>query len=84
MQGAAEMDRSRIEAAIERSVPFTLQMADGKESYVPHRDYISLPPSGAFVVVYDNQEHVFVLSLLTMTGLTYPSEALDSKSASSK
>jgi hypothetical protein len=67
------MNRSQIEAAIQRNAPFTLRMADGHEYHVPHRDYISLPPTGAFVVVYDEQEHVFVLPLLTMTGLTYDS-----------
>jgi hypothetical protein len=41
---------------------------------VPHRDYLSLPPKGAFVVVYDDVGHVFVLPLLTLTGLIYPSE----------
>jgi hypothetical protein len=51
---------------------------------VAHSDYISLPPSGAFVVVYDNREHVFVLPLLTMTGLTYQSAAPAPKNASSK
>jgi hypothetical protein len=64
------MNRSQTEAALERKMPFTLLMADGKEYHVPHRDYISLPPSGAFVVVYDDKEHVFALSLLTMTGLS--------------
>ena len=46
-------------------------MADGNQYFVPHRDYISLPPKGGLVVVYDDQEHVFVLPLLTMTGLAY-------------
>jgi hypothetical protein len=69
------MNRSQIEAALERNLPFTLRMADGKEYRVPHRDYISSPPKGAFVVVYDDREHVFVLPLLTMTGLAYQSEA---------
>ena len=65
------MNRSQIESALERNLPFSLRMADGKEYKVPHRDYISLPPRGAFVVVYDDAEHVFVLPLLTMTGLSY-------------
>jgi hypothetical protein len=69
------MNRSQIEAAIERKLPFKITMADGKEYSVPHRDYISLPPKGGFVVVYDDQEHAFVLSLLTMTGIAYQSEA---------
>ena len=68
------MNRSQIEAAVERNLPFTLNMADGKQYRVPHRDYIFLPPRGAFVVVSDDQEHVFVLPLLTMTGLSYQTE----------
>ncbi len=72
------MNRSQIEAAIERNLPFTLHMADGKEYRVPHHDYISLPPVGAFVVVFDDNEHVFVLPLLTMTGLTYQTEGAGS------
>jgi hypothetical protein len=64
------MNRSEIEAALERNVPFTLRMADGKEYAVPHRDYIFLPPKQAIVVVSDDVGHVYVLPLLTMTGLT--------------
>ena len=76
------MTRSQIEAAVERNLPFTLRMADGKQYHVPHRDYISLPPRGAFVVVYDEKEHVFVLPLLTMTGLTYQSQSSKAKGSS--
>jgi hypothetical protein len=65
------MTRSQIEAAIERNIPFTLRMADGKEYAVPHRDYIFLPPKSAVVVVSDDKDHVYVLPLLTMTGLSY-------------
>ncbi len=68
-----DMNRSQIEAAVDRNMPFTLRMADGKQYQVPHRDYISFPPRGAFVVVYDDNEYVFVLPLLTLTGLTYKS-----------
>lgn len=76
---APDMTRSQIEAAVERNQPFTLRMADGKEYKVPHRDYISFPPKGAFVIVYDDREHVYVLPLLTMTGLAYQSEASKAK-----
>jgi hypothetical protein len=69
------MNRTQIEAAVERNLPFTLHMADGKEYRVPHRDYVFLPPKAAFVVVSDDAGHVFVLQLLTMTGLRYESEA---------
>jgi hypothetical protein len=72
-----DMNRSQIEAALERNLPFALLMADGKEYHVPHRDYLSLPPKGAFVVVYDDLQHVFVLPLLTMTGLTYEAQGAE-------
>lgn len=73
------MTMSQIRSAIERGSAFTLTMADGKEYKVPHPDYISVPPKGAFVVVYDDQEHAFVLPLLTMTGLSYDSSELTPK-----
>jgi hypothetical protein len=65
------MTMSQIQSALERGGPFTLSMADGKDYRVPHPDYISIPPKGSFVVVYDDKEHAFVLPLLTMTGLSY-------------
>jgi hypothetical protein len=76
------MNRSQIESALERNLPFSLRMADGRGYQVPHRDYISFPPRGAFVVVYDDAEHVFVLPLLTMTGLAYQSESSNGKASS--
>jgi hypothetical protein len=63
------MTRSQIESAIRSGLPFRLRMADGREYSVPHPDYISLSPKGTFVTVYDDEEHFFVLPLLTMTGL---------------
>jgi hypothetical protein len=66
------MTRSQIEKAIERNVPFVIKMADGNEYHVPHRDFIALPPRGAYVIVFDAQDkdNAFdVLPLLTMTGL---------------
>ena len=63
------MTREQVESAVARGVPFALLMADGKKYRVPHRDYISLPPRAAYVIVYDDQGHFTVLPLLTMTGL---------------
>lgn len=71
------MSRSQIEAAVERNSPFTIRMADGKEYHVPHRDYIAVSPKAAVVVVFDDAGHVYVLPLLTMTGLAYQSESKD-------
>ena len=65
------MQRSQLESAIQRGLPFSIRMADGQVYQVPHRDYISLSPGGAVAVVYDDQDHVWVLPLLTMTGLSY-------------
>lgn len=42
--------RQQIESAIASGVAFTLRMANGKEYPVPHRDYISLPPKGAYAI----------------------------------
>jgi hypothetical protein len=63
------MTRDQIESAVARGGPFTLRMADGKEYPVPHRDYISVSPRGACVIVWDDTGHFTVLPLLTMTGL---------------
>jgi hypothetical protein len=64
------MTREQVESAAVRGVPFNLLMADGREYRVPHRDYISLPPKAAYVIVYDDEGHFTVLPLLTMTGLS--------------
>lgn len=65
------MNLAQIQAAIKNGAPFVIQMADGKEYSVPHSDYISVPPKGAYVVVYNDLGQLFVLPLLTMTGLAY-------------
>lgn len=62
-------NREQIKAAIERGVPFVLQMADGREYRVPHRDYVFLSPKGTYATVFDAEERFFVLPLLTMTGI---------------
>jgi hypothetical protein len=63
------MTREQVVSAAATGIPFTLRMADGKKYPVPHRDYISIPPKGSYVIVYDDQGHFNVLPLLTMTGL---------------
>ena len=63
------MTREQVESAVASGVPFTLLMADGKEYFVPHRDYIWLPPKASYVIVHEDDGHFNVLPLLTMTGL---------------
>ena len=69
------MTTSNMKAAVESGKPFVINMADGKSYQVPHRDYIALSPKGTSVTVYDNDDNMHVLPLLTMTGITYPSAA---------
>jgi hypothetical protein len=68
------VNRDQIVSAIESNLPFTILMADGREYQVPHKDYISLPPKGGFVIVYDDHRHAFMLPLLTMTGVVRKDE----------
>jgi hypothetical protein len=64
------MTREQVVSAAASGIPFTLRMADGRKYSVPHRDYISIPPKGSYVIVYDDHGRRFnVLPLLTMTGL---------------
>ena len=68
------MDRDKLISTIESNLPFTILMADGREYHVPHKDYISVPPKGTFVIVYDDRGHVFMLPMLTMTGVVRKDE----------
>lgn len=66
------VNRHQILDAVETGLPFVIRMADGREYEVPHRDFISVPPRGAFVIVYDvdsDEGRHTVLSMLTMTGI---------------
>ena len=63
------MSKGQLVAAIERELPFSLRMADGRKYLIPHNDYISLSPKGTFATVYDDEEKFYVLPLLTMTGI---------------
>ena len=63
------MTKEQVVSAAATGIPFRLRMADGKEYSVPHRDYISVPPKGSYVIVYDDHGRFNVLPLLTMTGL---------------
>jgi hypothetical protein len=73
------MNIAHIEDAIERGRPFRLKVADGDEFHVPHRDYISLPPSASakrtYVIVHNDKGFAHILPLLTITSLTYQADA---------
>lgn len=69
------MNIAQIEEAVERGVPFRLKVADGDEFWVPHRDYVFLPPKAApkrtYVIVHNDRGYASYLPLLTITSLTY-------------
>lgn len=50
--------------------PFTLRLADGRSFRIPHRDYLSMSPSGRTVVVYHADGSASILDLLLVTELT--------------
>ena len=47
--------------------PFTLYLAGGRSYRVPHRDYLSMSPSGRTVIIYQNDESFSILDLLLVT-----------------
>jgi hypothetical protein len=49
------MPREQIKSVVASGIPFTLRMADGKEYFVPYPDYISIPPKGTYVIVFDDE-----------------------------
>ncbi len=50
--------------------PFTLFLADGLSIRVPHPDFISLPPTGRTVAIYQEEERAHaIVDLLLATKL---------------
>ena len=72
------MDLSQIEEAVECNAPFTLEVADGDEFDVPHRDYIFLPPKTSpkrtYVVIHHDRGVASLLPLPTITSLRWNSD----------
>ena len=49
--------------------PFTIHLADGRSYRVPHRDYVSMSPTGRTVIVYEPDDSYRILDLLLVTEL---------------
>ena len=49
--------------------PFTIHLADGRVLDVPHRDFVSLSPSGRIVIVYQPNDAFSVVDLYLVTEL---------------
>jgi len=63
------MTRDMIETAKREGIPFSIQMADGREYVVPTRDHVMV--GKAHVVILGKDDLPDVLPLLTVTGLSY-------------
>jgi hypothetical protein len=49
--------------------PFTIHLADGRTLDVPHRDFVSLSPSGRIIIVYQPNDAFNVVDLYLVTDL---------------
>lgn len=50
--------------------PFSIRMADGQAYEVPHRDYLSISPTGRTAIVYRTSTEAFrVLDVMLITSL---------------
>lgn len=55
--------------------PFTLHLADGREVKVPHREFISMHPTGRTVVVYGEDEDLEILDVMLVTSVRLPTNS---------
>jgi hypothetical protein len=63
------MTRDAIDIAVREGIPFSIQMADGREYEVHNQQQIALARN--YVIVIGDDELPHMLPLLTMTGLGY-------------
>lgn len=49
--------------------PFTIRMADGNSYHVPHREFLSISPSGRTIIVYHDDDSASIIDLLLVTEL---------------
>ena len=75
------MKRRSLEEALQQRKPFTLKLADGSSHHVPHLDHIFLPPPGAGeIVLWEDDGAFHIISLLTITKLSFDKPARAGKS----
>jgi hypothetical protein len=49
--------------------PFKIRLADGRELFVPHRDFVSQSPGGRTILVYHNDDSWSAVDLYLVTEL---------------
>lgn len=63
------MTRDQVQTAIREGIPFAIKMADGEKYEVSEPYKVALGKTTVIVVGDDDMPHI--LSLLTMTGISY-------------
>lgn len=53
--------------------PFTIHTADGRKFPVPHRDFLSMSPTGRTVIVYTPEDSFDIIDLLLVATLEFVS-----------
>jgi hypothetical protein len=71
------MTRDVIDTAKKEGVPFSIEMADGREYRVDRAEQIHIAKT--HVVVIDNKTLPHILPLLTITGLSYLAQKKSSR-----
>lgn len=49
--------------------PFIIHLTDGRAYRIPHRDYLSISPTGRTVLVYGPEEAYSILDVMLVTEL---------------
>ncbi len=55
-------------------VPFSVHVADGREYHVPTSDHAHVYPSGGRVSIYTDDDRMFILPALLLSGLALDSD----------
>jgi hypothetical protein len=54
--------------------PFTIRMADGRSFRIPEPEYLSHPPSGRTVIVFDENDSFHILDSVMITHVVVEDE----------
>ena len=64
-------DEIRVLLAAKPFVPFTIQVADGREFHIPTQDHAHIRPGGQRIGVFTDDGRENVLSALLLTGVAF-------------
>ena len=77
------MTKEALHKAIQREPfhPFVLHLADGREIAAPHRDFVTIHPTGRTAVVFGDDEDLEILDGMLITNLRMSKKAARNKGA---